>query len=214
MTFGPCFSRFTFHALRLAHNAFRKDNMTEALRLRTPLSDDDVEGLSAGDKVLISGVLYTARDAAHKELINLVDSGQDLPFDIRGQIIYYVGPTPPRPGQVIGSAGPTTSYRMDGYTPKLLAAGLKATIGKGSRSEAVIEAMKEHKAVYMAAVGGAAALIAKKIKAAEVIAYEHLGTEAIRRLEVEDFPAIVVNDTKGNDLYRIGVERFEVMRET
>ncbi len=181
----------------------------EVKRLSPPLSDSDVEGLRAGDRVLITGVLYTARDAAHKRLIELIESGGELPFDIKGQIIYYVGPTPAKPGQVIGSAGPTTSGRMDAYTPKLLELGLKATIGKGARSSAVKEAMKKYKAVYMAAVGGAAALISKCIKKAEVIAYEDLGPEAIRRLEVEDFPAVVINDIYGNDLFIEAVKRYK-----
>ena len=182
--------------------------MTKPIKITPPLSDADVERLRAGDKVLITGVLYTARDAAHKRLVELLDKGEKLPFDVKGQIIYYVGPTPPKPGQIIGSAGPTTSGRMDAYTPRLLELGLKGTIGKGQRSQDVIEAMKKHKAVYLAAVGGAAALIAKTIKKAEIVAYEDLGPEAIRRLEVVDFPAIVVNDINGNDLFRIGVERY------
>lgn len=183
--------------------------MTKLIRLTTPLTNADVEPLKAGDKVLITGVLYTARDAAHKRLIELASAGEDLPFDPRGQIIYYVGPTPAKPGQVIGSAGPTTSGRMDAYTPKLLELGLKGTIGKGQRSKEVIDAMKRHKAVYLAAVGGAAALIARTIKKAEVIAYDDLGTEAVRRLEVEGFPAIVVNDVNGGDLFTLGRERYK-----
>lgn len=182
--------------------------MTEPVRITPPLSDADVERLKAGDKVLITGVIYTARDAAHKRLIELLDKGGVLPFDIKGALIYYVGPTPAKPGQVIGSAGPTTSGRMDAYTPRLLSLGLKGTIGKGLRSKEVIEAMKEHKALYFAAVGGAAALISKCIKKSEVIAYEDLGTEAVRRLEVVDFPAIVVNDAKGADLFKEGVEKY------
>ncbi len=179
--------------------------------LKTPLSDKDVEGLHSGDKALITGFIYTARDAAHKRLIELIDNGQELPFDIKGQVIYYVGPTPPKPGKPIGSAGPTTSYRMDTYTIKLLEKGLKATIGKGNRTPPVIEAMKKYKAVYFAAVGGAGALIAKTIKRAEVIAYEDLGAEAIRKLYVKDFPAVVVNDIYGNDLYEIGVKKYRKM---
>ena len=177
-------------------------------RITPPLTDSDVEGLRAGDRVLITGVLYTARDAAHRRLIELIDRGEELPFDIKGQIIYYVGPTPAKPGHVIGSAGPTTSGRMDAYTPRLLELGLKATIGKGQRSQEVIEAMKRHKALYMAAVGGAAALIARSIKRVEIVAYEDLGPEAIRRLEVEDFPAIVVNDMYGGDLFKEGIEKY------
>ncbi|MCK5553120.1 MAG: Fe-S-containing hydro-lyase [Deltaproteobacteria bacterium] len=183
--------------------------MSEPIRIKTPLSDGDVEGLKAGDRVLISGVIYTGRDAAHKRLVDLVDRGEELPFDIRGQIIYYVGPTPARPGKPIGSAGPTSSYRMDPYAPTLMEKGLKGMIGKGMRSRDVIDAMRRFKAMYMAAVGGAAALIAKRIKKSEIIAYEDLGPEAIRKLEVEDFPAIVVNDSWGNDLYAEGVRQYE-----
>jgi len=182
--------------------------MSEPIRIKTPLSDGDVERLKAGDRVLISGVIYTGRDAAHKRLVDLIDRGGELPLDLRGQIIYYVGPTPARPGKPIGSAGPTSSYRMDPYSPKLMEKGLKGMIGKGMRSQEVIEAMKKYKAVYMAAVGGAAALIARRIKKSEILAYEDLGPEAIRRLEVEDFPAIVVNDIWGNDLYVEGVRRY------
>ena len=183
--------------------------MTQPIKITPPLTDADIEKLKAGDKVLITGVLYTARDAAHKKLIELLEGGEKLPFDIKGQLIYYVGPTPAKPGQVIGSAGPTTSGRMDAYTPRLLELGLKGTIGKGQRSQEVVEAMKKHKAVYLAAVGGAAALIAKTIKKAEIIAYEDLGPEAMRRLEVVDFPAIVINDIYGNDLFKIGIERYK-----
>ena len=179
------------------------------IKITPPLTDADVEKLKVGDKVLITGVLYTARDAAHKRLIELLDKGEKLPFDVKGQLIYYVGPTPAKPGQVIGSAGPTTSGRMDVYTPRLLELGLKRTIGKGQRSQEVIDAMKKNKAVYLAAVGGAAALIAKTIKRAEIIVYEDLGPEAIRRLEVKDFPAIVVNDIYGSDLFKIGVEKYK-----
>ncbi len=184
--------------------------MPEYIDLETPLGNSTIEKLKAGDKVRISGVLYTGRDAAHKRLIQMVESGKDLPFDVKGQLLYYVGPTPAKPGQVIGSAGPTTSYRMDTYAPTLIKMGLKGTIGKGSRSKEVIEAMKTHKAVYFAAVGGAAALIAKTIKNVEIIAFDDLGTEAIRKMEVENFPAIVVNDTKGGDLYDIGREKYKM----
>ncbi len=178
------------------------------IRLATPLTDSDVEKLKVGDKVSISGVIYTARDAAHKRLVELLDRGEELPFDLRGQIIYYVGPTPAKPGMPIGSAGPTTSYRMDAYAPRLIEAGLKGMIGKGSRSKEVVDAMMKYKAVYFAAVGGAAALIAKRIKSKELVAYGDLGPEAIFRLEVEDFPVIVANDVEGNDLYRMGVEAY------
>lgn len=182
--------------------------MTEEIKIKTPLSDADVEKLRSGDRVLLSGQLFTARDAAHARLAKLIDAGAELPIDIKGQVIYYVGPTPAKPGKVIGSAGPTTSYRMDAYAPKLIALGLKGMIGKGMRGKEVVEAMKKHKAVYFAAVGGAAALIARTIKKSEVIAYEDLGTEAIRRLEVEDFPAIVINDIYGHDLYEEGRKQF------
>ena len=183
--------------------------MSEPIRLKTPLSDKDVEKLKSGDRVLINGVIYTGRDAAHKRLIDLLKSGKNLPFDINGQIIYYVGPTPAKPGQVLGSAGPTTSYRMDAYAPTLIEKGLKGMIGKGMRSEAVKEAMKRYRAVYFAATGGAGALLAKRVKKAEIIAYEDLGPEAIRRLEVEDLPVIVVNDVRGNDLYIEGEKKFK-----
>ncbi len=184
--------------------------MTEYIELKTPISNSTIEKLKAGDKVRISGVLYTARDAAHKRLIEMVEAGNNLPFDVKGQLLYYVGPTPAKPGQVIGSAGPTTSYRMDTYAPTLIKMGLKGTIGKGGRSKEVQEAMKQYKAVYFAAVGGAAALIAKTIKKVEIIAFDDLGTEAIRKMEVENFPAIVVNDTKGGDLYNIGREKYKI----
>jgi fumarate hydratase subunit beta len=180
------------------------------MKLTTPFKDSDLQKLKAGDTVKISGVIYTARDAAHARLVKLLEEGKELPFDPKGQVIYYVGPTPPKPGAVIGSAGPTTSYRMDPYAPKMIEAGLKGMIGKGSRSEEVKEAIKKHKAVYFAAVGGAAALIAKSIKKAEIIAYDDLGAEAVRKLEVEDFPAIVINDIYGNDLYEIGQKEYNI----
>lgn len=182
--------------------------MSSVIKLTTPLKDFDIEKLKVGDKVSITGVIYTGRDAAHKRLVELLDQGKDIPFDPKGQIIYYVGPTPAKPGKPIGSAGPTTSYRMDAYAPRLIEVGLKGMIGKGSRSKEVVEAMKEHKAVYFAAVGGAAALIAKRIKSKELVAYEDLGPEAIFRLEVEDFPVIVANDISGDDLYQRGVEQY------
>ncbi len=184
--------------------------MNEPIRLKTPLTDEDVRKLKIGDRVLINGVIYTGRDAAHKRLSDLLKEGKELPFDIRGQIIYYVGPTPARPGQVFGSAGPTTSYRMDAYAPALIEKGLKGMIGKGMRSDAVKEAMKKHQAVYFAATGGAGALLAKKVKKAEVVAYEDLGPEAIRRLEVEDLPVIVINDVRGNDLYIEGERKYQI----
>ena len=182
--------------------------MSEAIRLKTPLSDADVEKLKAGDKVLLNGVIYTGRDAAHKRLYDLLLEGKPLPIEVKGQVIYYVGPAPAKPGQVIGSAGPTTSGRMDAYSPKLIELGLKGMIGKGMRKKEVIEAMKKYKAVYFAATGGAGALLAKAIKKAQVVAYGDLGPEAINRLEVENFPVIVVNDTKGNDLYEEGMRKY------
>ncbi|OHD72406.1 MAG: fumarate hydratase [Spirochaetes bacterium RBG_16_49_21] len=178
------------------------------IKLTTPLSDKDLEKLKIGDKVLLTGVIYTGRDAAHKRLFDLIQQGKDLPMDIKGQVIYFVGPSPAKPGQAIGSAGPTTSYRMDAFSPKLIELGLKGMIGKGNRSPEVIEAMKKYKAVYFGATGGAGALIAKSIKKAEVVAYDDLGPEAIRRLEVEDFPVVVINDTKGNDLYVEGAKKY------
>lgn len=178
-------------------------------RITPPLTDEDVLGLRIGDSVLITGVLYTGRDLAHKRLFDAIKSGQLLPFDIKGQIIYYVGPAPAKPGYPIGPAGPTTSYRMDPYAPLLMEKGLKGMIGKGNRGKEVIEAMKRYKAVYFAAVGGAAALISKRIKKSEIIAYEDLGTEAVRRIEVEDFPVIVVNDAYGGDLYEEGIKRYK-----
>lgn len=169
------------------------------ISIKTPLSDTDK--LKAGDKVLISGVLYTARDAAHKRFIELISQKKELPFDIKGQVIYYTGPTPARPGTVIGSCGPTTSYRMDAYTPQLLERGLAGMIGKGGRGKEVIEAIKRYKAVYFLAVGGAGALFSKSIKKAEVIAFPELGPEAVIRLEAENFPAIVAIDSRGGDIF-------------
>ena len=183
--------------------------MSDVKRLSTPLSDEAVAGLKAGDNVLISGVIYTGRDAAHKKLADLIAAGQALPFDLRGQVIFYVGPTPARPGKPIGSAGPTTSYRMDAYAHKLHELGLKASIGKGSRSAEVKEALKKHKAVYLAVTGGAAALVSQSIRRAEVVAYPELGPEAIQRLEVQDFPAQVINDMYGGDIYEEGRRRYE-----
>jgi fumarate hydratase subunit beta len=182
--------------------------MSEAIRLKTPLTDADVEKLKIGDTVLLNGVIYTGRDAAHKRLIELVQAGKPLPIDIKGQVIYYVGPAPAKPGQPIGSAGPTTSGRMDAYSPKLMELGLKGMIGKGMRKKEVIEAMKKYKAVYFAATGGAGALLAKAIKKAQVVAYEDLGPEAVNRLEVVDFPVTVVNDIRGNDLYQEGMKKY------
>jgi len=179
--------------------------MTEdTLNIKSPIESDVVDRLTAGTRVLISGVIYTARDAAHKRIVDALDSGEKLLFDPRGQTIYYAGPSPARPGQVTGSIGPTTSSRMDTYTPRLLAYGLCAMIGKGNRSEAVREALVQYKGVYLVSVGGAAALIARSIKQVEVVAYDDLGPEAIRRLTVEDFPAIVANDAHGGDVFEQG----------
>jgi fumarate hydratase subunit beta len=178
------------------------------IKLKTPLTDNDVEKLEIGDKVLLTGVIYTGRDAAHKRLFDLIEAGKELPIDVRGQVIYYVGPAPAKPGKPIGSAGPTTSYRMDAFAPKLMELGLKGMIGKGNRSAEVVEAMKKHKAIYFGATGGAGALLARSIRKAETVAYEDLGPEAIQRLEVEDFPVVVINDTRGNDLYVEGAKKY------
>lgn len=182
--------------------------MSTIHRLRTPLTVSDLTPLQAGDKVMISGILYTGRDAAHKRLVDALDRGDSLPFDPEGQVIYYVGPSPAPPGRVIGAAGPTTSYRMDSYAPRLLELGLRGMIGKGRRSDDVKAAMLKHGAIYFGAFGGAGALLSAAIKAAEVIAYEDLGTEAIRRLRVEDFPVVVVNDLAGRDLYQEGQRAY------
>jgi fumarate hydratase subunit beta len=177
---------------------------TKARKIDLPLTDETVAGLRAGDDILLSGTMYVGRDSAHKRIVEALDEGRPLPFDLAGQTIYYMGPSPAKPGQVIGSAGPTTSGRMDSYSPRLMAEGLKGMIGKGMRSPAVKEAMKQYRAVYFAAIGGAGALISKAIKSSEVIAYEELGAEAVLRLEVEDFPVIVINDIYGGDLYEEG----------
>ena len=181
-----------------------------AKKIMLPLSDETLKELKAGDEVLLTGVIYATRDAAHKRMIEALNQGKSLPFDIKGQTIYFTGPSPARPGQPVGSAGPTTSGRMDSYSPRLIAEGLKGMIGKGMRSQAVREAMKQHKAVYFGAIGGAGALISKRIKKADVIAYEDLGAEALRRLEVEDFPTTVVNDIYGGDLYQEGKARYRI----
>ena len=169
-----------------------------------PLSREQAKTLRAGDSCLISGTIYTARDAAHKRLCELIEQGRELPLEIRDSVIYFVGPSPEKPGQVIGSAGPTTSYRMDAYSPVLIARGQTGMIGKGKRGPEVIAAMKEHGAVYFGAIGGCGALLSKCIKKSELVAYEDLGAEAIRRLEVENFPAIVIIDSQGNNLYETG----------
>jgi len=182
--------------------------MADKKILTTPLTDKVVESLKIGDNVLINGTIFTARDAAHKRLVELIEKGEKLPFDIKGQIIYFAGPTPPKPGQVIGSAGPTSSYRMNLYSPALIKVGQKGLIGKGDMSDEVMEAMKKHKAVYFAAVGGAGALISKSITAAEVIAYEDLGAEAIRKLTVKEFPVIVAMDCHGGNQYKEGIAYY------
>ncbi len=179
-----------------------------AKKIQAPLTVDTVKDLRAGDSVLISGIIYTGRDLAHKRLTDAIKAGEKLPFDLTGAVIYYVGPSPAKPGQVIGSAGPTTSYRMDSYSPLLMEKGMRGMIGKGNRTPPVIEAMQRYGAVYFAAVGGAGALIARSIKEAKVIAYEDLGPEAVRELRVEDFPAIVINDRYGGDLYEQGVAKY------
>ena len=176
--------------------------------VRVPLSDADIESLNAGDRVRISGVVYTARDAAHARLIQLVEAGKPLPIEVRGQIIYYTGPSPARPGAIVGSIGPTTGGRMDKFTPALLKLGLRGTIGKGARSQPVKDALRQYKAVYFGAIGGAGAVLSQFVKKLEIVAYEDLGTEAIRRLEVENFPAIVVNDCHGGDLYQEGMKAY------
>lgn len=186
--------------------------MANEIKITAPLDDAAVAKLKAGDQVSITGVIYTARDTAHKRLVDALDAGQPLPFDMNGQVIYYVGPSPAKPGKVIGSAGPTTSYRMDAYAERLMEKGMKGMIGKGMRDKKVIEAMKKHKCVYFAAIGGAAALIARSIKAVEIIAYEDLGPEAVRRMEVVDFKAVVINDIYGNDLYDMGKAQYRVAK--
>ena len=182
--------------------------MSEVKRINTPLTDEIIEDLRVGDRVLLNGVVYTARDAAHKRMLEEYEKTGKLPIDIQGQVIYYVGPTPPKPGQVIGSAGPTTAYRMDKYTPKLHELGLKATIGKGWRGQEVKEALKKYKAVYFAAYGGTAALLSKHIVSAEIVAYEDLGPEAIRKLVFKDFPVIVANDIYGGDIFEEGQAKY------
>jgi fumarate hydratase subunit beta len=178
--------------------------------VKLPLTEDAIKDLLAGDDVLLTGTIYVARDAAHKKMLEALDQGQPLPFDIKDQTIYYMGPSPAKPGQVIGAAGPTTSGRMDVYTPRLIERGLKGMIGKGNRSRTVREAMVKYKAVYFAAIGGAGALLAKSIHKSEVIAYEELKAEAVRKLEIKDFPVTVINDIYGNDLYEEGKARYRV----
>ncbi len=178
------------------------------IRIKAPIDREEIQKLRAGDSVLITGVIYTARDAAHERMTRLYHGGEDFPIDLKDQVIYYAGPCPAKPGEVIGSCGPTTAGRMDAYAPELLDNGLGAMIGKGARSQEVVEAIKRNKCVYFGAIGGAGALIAERIKKAEVVAYDDLGTEAIRRLEVEDFPAVVLMDCDGNDLYEIGQKEY------
>ena len=177
-------------------------------KIIAPLTREAARSLKAGESCLITGTIYTARDAAHKRLCELVAQGKELPMEIKDAIIYFVGPTPAKPGQAIGSAGPTTSYRMDAYSPTLISIGLTGMIGKGKRSPEVVDAMKEHGAVYFGAIGGCGALLSKCIKKAEVIAYDDLGAEAIRKLEVEDFPVVVIIDSEGNNLYQTGREEY------
>ena len=183
--------------------------MAEVKRIKAPFTDETVRSLRAGDQVLISGKILVARDAAHKRLVDLLKEGKPLPVDLKDQVVYYAGPSPAKPGQVTGSVGPTTSGRMDAYTPTVLAQGLKGMIGKGSRIQEVKDAMVKYGAVYLDAVGGAAALIAKSVKEARILAYEDLGAEALREFAVEDFPAIVVNDCYGGDLYQEGIKQYQ-----
>jgi len=185
--------------------------MWQAKRITPPLTDEDIAGLRAGDRVLLNGVIYTGRDAAHKRMIEAIERGENLPFDPQGQLIYYVGPTPPKPGQVIGSAGPTSSYRMDPYAPILLSKGLKGMIGKGYMGRDVRDGLVKYRGIYLSAIGGAGALIGKRIKQAEIIAYEDLGPEAVRRLVVEDFSAVVVYDMYGADLFKEGQSQYARM---
>ncbi len=179
-----------------------------ATRIETPLSAEKAKTLRSGDEVSFSGVIYTARDAAHKRLVALVQNNEALPFPLEGAVLYYVGPTPAKPGAIIGSCGPTTSYRMDAYAPTLLDRGLRGMIGKGKRGSEVVEAIRRNGAVYFGAIGGAGALLASRVKRMECVAYEDLGPEAIYRLEVEDFPAVVLLDAEGRDLYKIGRREY------
>ena len=190
-----------------------QDTKAPIKHLQLPLTRDMIIDLQAGDIVLLSGVIYTGRDAAHIKMIDALDRGEDLPFDIKGQVIYYVGPTPEKPGQVLGSAGPTTSYRMDAYAPQLLDLGLKGMIGKGYRSDEVTRAIVRNGAVYFGAIGGLGATIGKSVKEAEVIAYDELGSEAIRRLVVAEMPVTVLTDCRGNDLYKIGQTDYLTWRD-
>lgn len=179
----------------------------ERIRITTPIYDETIRSLKAGDMVFISGIIYTARDAAHKQLVEMIERGEPMPFDFNGQAVYYAGPAPAKPGKPIGSVGPTTGGRMDAYSPTLISKGLKVMIGKGSRNQSVIDAMKEHTGIYFAAIGGAAALMAKCVVSAEVIAFDDLGTEAIRKLEVKDLPVVVAVDCYGNNMYKMALEQ-------
>jgi fumarate hydratase subunit beta len=190
-----------------------KTDSTIPRNITLPLSDDILETLHAGDELLLTGAMYVGRDAAHKRMIETLQAGEPLPVDLKGQVIYFMGPTPARPGKAIGSAGPTSSYRMDAYSPRLMAEGLKGMIGKGMRSKEVKEAMKKHKAVYLGAIGGAGALFAGCIRKVEVVAYDDLGPEALRRIEVRDFPVTVINDIYGGDIYEEGRARFRVVAQ-
>jgi len=190
-----------------------KTDSTISRNITLPLSDDILETLHAGDELLLTGAMYVGRDAAHKRMIETLQAGEPLPVDLKGQVIYFMGPTPARPGKAIGSAGPTSSYRMDAYSPRLMTEGLKGMIGKGMRSKEVKEAMKKHKAVYLGAIGGAGALFAGCIRKVEVVAYDDLGPEALRRIEVRDFPVTVVNDIYGGDIYEEGRARFRVVAQ-
>ena len=191
-----------------------QENNEQVKRIKTPLTEEAIAGLKAGEIVLLSGVIYTGRDAAHKRLVEALDRGEELPFELKDQVIYYVGPTPEKPGQIFGSAGPTTSYRMDAYTPRLLDLGLKGMIGKGYRSDEVTESIRKNKAVYFGAIGGLGATIGKSVKEAKIIAYEDLGAEAIRRIVVEDLPVTVLTDSQGNDLYKQGQSEYLKWRES
>ena len=184
----------------------KRNNMERHLNI--PLTDDEIRSLRSGDMLYLTGTIYTARDAAHKRMYETLQAGGELPYDIEGSFVYYLGPTPARPGQVIGSAGPTTSSRMDKYTPLLLEKGLKGMIGKGKRSPEVLKAIQENGAVYCAAIGGLGALLSKRIVESEVIAYDDLGTEAIRKMKVEDLPVVVIIDTEGNNLYETAPKQF------
>lgn len=179
-------------------------------KITLPITDEDIKNLKAGDIVLLSGSIITGRDAAHKRLYELIQKGEKLPVDIKGELIYYVGPAPAKPGYAVGPAGPTSSYRMDKYAPSLLDLGLKGMIGKGARNKEVVDAIVRNKGVYLVAIGGAAALIAKSIKSEEILCYEDLGTEAVRRYEVEDFPCIVAIDSNGNNVYETEPPKYRV----